>query len=811
MNHWRKILFSWLLIGMTCSSFSLLSAQTRITGQVVDAISLEPLAFATIVYDPARKQGTTTDIQGRFELLLPEYLPQLVISYLGYEAQTLDPRTLDLTQPFEILLAPSEVSLEEVLIAVDQNPALRLIRKAVALRKTNDPERLPSYQCRIYNKLFFDWYFSPATLKAKQDSLRQGYRRVSEKQGLSVMESTSIRRHRAPDRTEQEVVGTRISGFQQPDLATLATDFQPFSFYQAQISLLDKSYRNPISPGSWRHYAFRLEDQWLQESDTVFLISFSPKERNNHDALRGQLFLNSQGYALQSVIAEPAQQGPLEFRLEQLYRQLPEGPWFPAQLNVFMRAAQYPSKAVGMEIEGKSWIDAVEVNVPKDSLTFRGETTWLRPLAAEQSEEFWEKYRPETLTTREATTYQWMDSLGKENDFDGTLDLAANLLAGRWGFRYVDLSLARLWLNNEYEGNRVEVNLLTNEDISQRFQLGGYLAYGFRDRAWKYGGQFQLNWWEKKAGLLRVVAQQDVAEMGRSLLEDPNQINLRSFQITRFDSVAQLRVSNFLRLRPGLEVEVGWLQGQRSPTYAYRLLQPDGSVQLNREPFQQREWQLGIRLAFREQVVESLGQRISDGSRYPIIRLRAVGSDTRWGSDFAYQKAEVEISQTLRTRQLGQTDLRLRLGQQWGDPIPMSLLFNGGGAYGQDQFLLVPGYFQTMRLQEFFSDRYVQALLTHDFGGRLLKIRNWQPRIKLVQGVAWGQLGQANLHQTSFQTLEQGYHESGLILDQLLRFTYLKLLYVGVGAGVFYRYGPYELPTWQENVALKIALSASIN
>jgi hypothetical protein len=57
--------------------------------------------------------------------------------------------------------------------------------------------------------------------------------------------------------------------------------------------------------------------------------------------------------------------------------------------------------------------------------------------------------------------------------------------------------------------------------------------------------------------------------------------------------------------------------------------------------------------------------------------------------------------------------------------------------------------------------------------------------------------------------MDRGFFESGLMLNNLLRFKYVNILYYGIGAGVFYRYGPNALPAVSDNLAAKIQLTVS--
>src|SRR5690606_36349708 len=77
---------------------------------------------------------------------------------------------------------------------------------------------------------------------------------------LFIMESVTERKYVRPNLSEETITATRVSGFKNPQFASLATDFQPFSFYSNSIRLFDIQYLNPISDGSLTKYDFTFED-----------------------------------------------------------------------------------------------------------------------------------------------------------------------------------------------------------------------------------------------------------------------------------------------------------------------------------------------------------------------------------------------------------------------------------------------------------------------------------------------------------------------------------------------------------------------
>lgn len=85
-----------------------------IRGTVTDRGTNETLIGATVVYDDGK--GTVTDIDGRYELTLPQGTYTLTVSYVGYEKVT---RTVNLGGFAEVNFALSTTTLREVEVIAD--------------------------------------------------------------------------------------------------------------------------------------------------------------------------------------------------------------------------------------------------------------------------------------------------------------------------------------------------------------------------------------------------------------------------------------------------------------------------------------------------------------------------------------------------------------------------------------------------------------------------------------------------------------------------------------------------------------------
>jgi hypothetical protein len=68
--------------------------------------------------------------------------------------------------------------------------------------------------------------------------------------------------------------------------------------------------------------------------------------------------------------------------------------------------------------------------------------------------------------------------------------------------------------------------------------------------------------------------------------------------------------------------------------------------------------------------------------------------------------------------------------------------------------------------------------------------------------MAWGILEKSEQHQGfTFKTLDQGFYESGIELNQI---------YKGLGLTGFYRYGPNQLSKFEDNLAIKLSFTLNL-
>jgi hypothetical protein len=377
---------------------------------------------------------------------------------------------------------------------------------------------------------------------------------------------------------------------------------------------------------------------------------------------------------------------------------------------------------------------------------------------------------------------------------------------------FIDLDLSKVVRINDYEGIYLGLGILTSKKLSQRFELGAHWGYGFRDETSKYGGKFTLVIDRYREIKLKLLYFDDLTETGgvrfygqtENLL---NPENFRNLMVNRMDHTKRVHASlSFRALRYGT-FDVGLTKDVKRVTSDYYFDPGNGDIQLGVPEYLFTDFTLGMRYAFKEKFLEMPDARLSLGTKYPIIWFKYTrGLDGVLDGEFAYNKYDLKIEKSFALKYLGETKLELLTGYV-DSPIPQANLYNGRGAY-RIFTIYAPTSFATQRMNEFLSDTYVYLFLTHNFGQLLWRGEKFSPEFVVTTNLGLGSLKHPEYHKgVFFKEMDQGYFESGLLMNSLLGMAGV----VEFGLGAFYRYGYYHLPKISDNFAYKVSISFPFN
>ncbi len=852
-----------LLLVTFIFSLILVQGQAVLKGKVVDADTKQPLAFANVMLNDG-PDGGITDIDGKFTIKTNEAPKVLKVNYVGYFQQI-----VDITSGKNNILVQLQMSttmLDVVTVRPGINPADRIIEKVVENRNLNNHEFLDSYTYTSYEKMRFSPSVDTTGMDEffRKDSGIATINRFNDQQYLFFMENITENSYKYPKKVANTVIASRISGFKNPRFVYLLSQMQSTSFYNDIIEIAGQKYVNPVSFGSTKKYYFHIEDTIVESHpyDTTFILSFRPFLRTNFEGLKGTLSISTNGYALRNISAEPSKKGKLVLpKIQQMYDWVDNSHWFPVQLNseiqldmgMYYSRAGVDSSASGnkaadstakkkekaklslvvgktdstamkgshkimMMGAGRIYIKDIVLNPGLKNRQFGFVNVSVKPDAYEQDEEIWHKYRQDSLTAKEKKTYEVMDSLGKELHLDAFAKAYDALIKGNIQIKFLDVDYRKFYHFNKYEGFYLGMGAHTNYRISERYNVGGYFGYGFRDKAWKYGGDFTWVFDHLHETDIKFSAERDVDEAGADLAF-PSRLGLildasyRHLVIDRMDAYVKQQVSFETRFLKWLKMDVAFRRLLKTPKYDYTYINArSNDALITSNTFQFSEASIAFRYAFKEDFVKTATSLMSRGVKAPIIWIGYTrGIPEFWGGAYEYNRFDFKIQKVFSTKYLGQSKVLVAAGFIDRD-VPYVNLFNARAGYYNDGFTLYdPSCFITMRTNEFVSDRYATLYFSHDFQSLLYQSKKFKPRPFVFTNIGIGTLQHPENHMgVPIQDFSKGYFESGLLIDQLVR-RRVAMAYFNVGLGAAYRYGPYSLPKNVDNFTFMASLTFSVD
>ena len=798
---YRKFILTILLFVFSIS----INAQNRINGIVVDDKTNERLAFVNIVINDDGTLGTTTDIDGKFSITTKKEINNLTFSFVGYEKKTID---IEVGQDnISVSLEPSNIQLSEIVIDGSNNPANRIIDSVLKYRDSNNPKNLDSYYYKIYDNMVFT---IDTTGLHPNDVM---YNEFQDKD-LMAMETVSEQLFKKPNKSQKNIIANKVSGIDSPMFVYIIENIQSIGFQEDLITINEKQYINPISNGSKKKYIFVLESTLKTDSnDSIFVISFKPYRNTNFNALSGTMTINSDKWAIQNIKAEPSKQDAMfNIDIQQLYEKV-NGYWFPKQLNTnisFNMLDVYTMMGIG-----KSYITEIEINKDLDRSNFSNADYVISDKAGD-SDDVIKAYRYEELSgERLDATYKFVDSIfAAENiNMDKIAGIMTNLMYDEIPIKSINFMVGDIMDYNIGNGYMLGLGFRTNERLSKIFSVGAFGNYWFKAKEFNYGGNLDFNLLTSKDMKLKFHAAHEFERLGNYGFNEENnniltQSNYKHFYIkaTSLNNIVSAEYSTYFNkhLKGFVRFEVADKEVFNNSQFLsfsvsqfYRLSTLD----------------LGLRIAFGEKFIKTSQGLSVEGNANPVIwlsyqkNLKGV-----FGSPYNFDKMEFQFQGKKEFKYLGETSVTAQAGYIHG-VAPITELFNIEGS-GADRFdVYSPESFNTMRPDEFFCDRFAALYFSHNFKNLLFDFKKFHPEIIVVTNIAWGDLEMqrrndavtqrlGNLETWGLSDLKKGYYESGLIVDNIIRILYMKL-----GFGTFYRYGPYSYDDTWDNFVFKINMT----
>ena len=780
-----------------------------VSGRISNASSREYIPFVHIQIKSKRTTGSVSNIEGYYNLDIPAGSAQtdtVNFSCIGYKPYKTT--ISELKAQSNIALEPSAERLNEVIITAGEDPAYAIMRAVVANRENNNPEELPHFKFRAYNKANID---VDRTDSIQADLALTGFNQAH----FMMLESATEVVYKKPGKWNEKVVASKMSGIKNPAISLVSNSFQPFACYSNYLNISGFDYLNPISPNSDSRYIFSLRDSAMIQGEEVYFIRFTPRKNAAEELMQGTLTISKSNYSLVNFLGQnTGDHALLYFEIRQAYKRVGQL-WFPSESNT---TYSLPDEDTGVTIIASSTTFLEDVNldyIPKKG-DFGIADIQIKTNSA-KADSLFNLYRTNPLSLEERNTYAVYDTLPKNiiNGMNWFMNQSESLAQGRLNFGKVDVLLNHLAAFNQYEGFRLGAGLATSRKLVKWMSAEGYVAYGFKDKQTKYGGGLRFYIAPRRELELGLFYKNDVSEPGRiRFSRDIGYLQsgetIRNLFTSRMNPIEQYEAALTYRPARGVRIRAHLIREDLSfPIQDYFL--DDFS---ETENIVASKIGLELRYAPGESLIQTGTGFTPIKQSFPRIRILVNHAiDGMLEANTSFTQSAIEVEHELKIRGTGVTRLFGSAGKTWGSGIAYPYLSFGKGGEGESDFgILSMGYFQTMGLYDFLSDEYVQAGMIHNFGSIFgIKKSFSKPELKVSYMAAIGNIKDSNSELVPFQfrKMDKPYLEGGILIDNIFRMS-STFYYSGFGIGAFYNHGAYADTKFEENLSFILSFAISL-
>ena len=740
----QKLLIFFLFIGMTMSF-----AQTKVSGHVYDENN-QPIAFANILFKGST-EGTISNENGRFYLESENTWNTLVISFLGYELKEI---TLNQKVNYDLKFTLKEEAgaLDEVVIVTgkqskkaSENPAIRILKKIWERKRQNGLKQFKQYEYDKYEKVEFDINtIDSALIKSK---LFRGMEFVFEEVDTSsitgktylpmfINESSSEVYGDNETNEKREILkGNKNSGFSNNQIIIDFIDdlYSSYDIYDNYLKFFDKSFTSPISRTGINTYNYVLSDSAYIDNKWCYNIIYYPR-RKNELTFKGDFWVADTTFAIKDINMQASKSANInwvkEIYIEQEFEVLNDSV-FLIKRDYFMSDFAINKKEKSKGIYGKrtTLYDNYVFDQKKESKFYKEKVYSFDEDVYNQSDEFWEENRMESLNKDEKGVYTMLDSLKQNRKFKSLYNLGSILGSGYIEFDRLNLDYGPIFSTfgfNAVEGLRLRGGGRTYFGQNDLWRLEGFLAYGFKDDKFKYG--ISGKWLLDKKSRLTISGgnRRDVEQVGASLTTSTDVLgrSLASSAIVGTginDKLTNVNISTVALQAEPLRNLVTRLSGSyrtlesASPTFSLDYYTDDTRTTTKPDV---KQFETSFSISYfpkREMTGYGVERRTKNDDFARFFGQISTGDKNIFSGDFNYTKLQFSYLQPWAIGAFGRLYSTIEVGKTYGQ-VPLALL---SVVPGNQSFFSIYNSFSQLDFYEFVTDEYATLHLQHNFNGRI--------------------------------------------------------------------------------------------
>ena len=722
-----------------------------INGKVEDRNTGEGIPFAVITF-PHTTSGTSADLNGNF-IISTDKLPSdtLRIGGLGYKPINKLLRKSQHEYNFIFEMDRAASALEEVVFHAGEDPAVILMRRIIARKPYNNPDKAENYKYEAYNRLEADLQHMTKSQFAKIPILKSyafifdGLDTSTESKPylpLYMTETISDYYFRHQPKKQREIIkGSMAKGVNNPNINKyLGALYQNVNVYKNYIPVLDKKYVSPISNDALFHYKYSIKDTQRAYGHNIILVQFKPR-REGENCFTGDFWVVDSLFAIERMSMDVSKLANINWVDKvSLYQEFApvDSFWFPVKDKFIATFSAYSSnKLPGMIGRKTTTYHNVVINSPSvDSALDNPD--WKEEVIAPDSTkhraaDWWAENRPDTLSKNEKKINKMVDSINSMPITTFYKKFITFLASGAQDVGPIQLGpYFYVYSHNPVEGDRFRLSLGTPRSVKDA-HVTGFLAYGDKDKKFKWG--FTGIWLLDRHPRMYVYGY---------YVHDINQAT------NYYDQLGSDNIFSSLFRKPGIPWKLAFSDDQRFEFYkeyfsgfSHRLiLQHSQFTPYAPLPaagiFQDyngnsstsvvsSEVGVELRYAYKEKYIDGQYLRVNVGSKYPIIDIEGdAGIKNLLNSAYQYQKVRGSVTESINIPPFGHLYYNVFAGKYFGTlPYPLLEIHPG------NEYLYYNKYaFEMMNTYEFVSDQYVGFNLEHTIGSGIF---NYIPLLKKLK------------------------------------------------------------------------------
>ena len=758
-----KVIFLLLIILFSGELYS--QDVTRIRGIVTDASTGEALPFVDVGLK-GTNVGVSTDLDGYYNIETRFPSDTIFASFLGYETQYF-PITLNENNKVNFKLKSESLQIETVEIKVKKekyskknNPALELARKVINNKYVNSLKGKEFYSYDQQEKIKIDINNITEDFKntpfIRKFDFMWDYIDTSEVNGKTYlpifMRETLSTMHYKKDGNvlKERRHGSKFTEIEEsldPQTVNDALDalYQDIDVYEGKIDLLDQQFVSPFSKAGDDFYRYYIMDTTSVNGKEAINLAFIPAVKGNF-GFTGNIFISNDGkFTVLKVDMGIIQGINLNF-----VRDLRIVQEFDAYGDSYIKTKDQliidyaiTQNSFGLYGSRTLYFTNYDFEEPEDKSVFEGlENVIYDKGANNRSNDYWQENRIEPLEKNDVELYNMIDELRDNRFYKRYVYLSKIIVTGYASLGPINIGPVAAFISfNEVEGLNPRFGGDTNDKLSKKIKLQGYISKATKTNEWKYSSgityTFNENWADNPRHFIRLTAERESTFPGQELdFFSPGNFFL-SFQ--RGDATKMLLNEtyefNYVREMNGFSYHIDFRHKNRIPYGSLDFYNFDIEGNKNfLDNVTTTEGTFGFRYAPNEQFIQTKGRRTQIFNEYPIITVNYThGFKDLLNSDYTFNKLNINLFKQFEWLTAGTTNLVLDMGRTWGDvPYILQNIPRGNQTYAYEL-----RSYNMMNFMEFVSDKFVSMNAEHYFYGFFLNRVPLVKKLKLREVVAF--------------------------------------------------------------------------